>query len=155
MIKILFCCLLMLLCLCPVACLSLEKLNWDSQKGRGSVRTQTKISIGPIFFLYYEESLVSSNLNSKQLRFHVAHPNEYTLRFLFICTGPIIRTVLISGGLYCSFSFLHYSSYYRISSYSFLPWIVFTLPLLNNCRKYYQINKTQIAKWDPFLSKIS
>ena len=36
---------------------------------------QTKISIGPILFLYYEESLVSSNLNSKQLRFHGVNPN--------------------------------------------------------------------------------
>ena len=35
---------------------------------------QKKISIGPILFLYYKESLVSSNLNSKQLRFHGAHP---------------------------------------------------------------------------------
>ena len=36
-----------------------------------NVRTQqTKISMGPILFLYYEESLVSSNLNSKQLRLH-------------------------------------------------------------------------------------
>ena len=31
---------------------------------------QKKISIGPILLLYYEESLVSPNLNSKQLRFH-------------------------------------------------------------------------------------
>ena len=29
-----------------------------------------------------------------------------------ICTGPIILTVLISGGSYCSFSLLHYSSYH-------------------------------------------
>ena len=37
---------------------------------------QTKISIGPILFLHYQESLVqSSNLNSKQLRCHGAHPN--------------------------------------------------------------------------------
>ena len=40
-------------------------------------RQQKKISIGPILFLYYEESLVSSNLNSKQLRFHGAHPNVH------------------------------------------------------------------------------
>ena len=39
--------------------------------------SQTKISIGPILFLYYEESLVSSNLNSKQLSFHGAHPNVH------------------------------------------------------------------------------
>ena len=36
-----------------------------------------KKSIGPILFLYYEESLVSLNLNSKQLRFHCAHPNVH------------------------------------------------------------------------------
>ena len=39
-----------------------------------SGRNKKKL-IGPILFLYYEESLVSSNLNSKQLRFHCAHPN--------------------------------------------------------------------------------
>ena len=39
---------------------------------------QTKISIGPILFLCYAESLVSSNLNSKQLMFHGAHPNVCT-----------------------------------------------------------------------------
>jgi hypothetical protein len=43
-----------------------------------NVRTQQKKSIGPILFLYYEESLVSSNLNSNLLRFHCAHPNVYT-----------------------------------------------------------------------------
>ena len=30
--------------------------------------------MGPILFLYYEESLVSSNLNSKLFWFHSAHP---------------------------------------------------------------------------------
>ena len=39
---------------------------------------QNKILIGPILFLYYEECLASSNLNSKLLRFHFAHPNIYT-----------------------------------------------------------------------------
>ena len=34
-----------------------------------------KISMGPILFSYYEESLVPSNLNSKLFRFHSAHPN--------------------------------------------------------------------------------
>ena len=34
--------------------------------------------IGPILFWYYKEIFVSSNLNSKQLRFHCAHPNVYT-----------------------------------------------------------------------------
>ena len=37
-----------------------------------NIRTQeTKIAVGPILFLYY----VSSNLNSKQLRFHGIRPN--------------------------------------------------------------------------------
>ena len=48
---------------------------WLSQFSFSKIRTQWKNSIGPILFLYYEESLVSSNLNSKQLRFHGAHPN--------------------------------------------------------------------------------
>jgi hypothetical protein len=39
---------------------------------------QKKNSIGPILFLYYGESLVSSNLNSNILWFHCAHPNEQT-----------------------------------------------------------------------------
>ena len=33
--------------------------------------------IGPIVSLYYEESLVSSNLNSNLPRFHCAHPNVH------------------------------------------------------------------------------
>ena len=32
-------------------------------------------SMGTMLFLYYEESLVSSILNSKLFRFHSAHPN--------------------------------------------------------------------------------
>ena len=72
------CCILTLLCLCPVGFLSLaETAN----------RTETEqhqdaaffFSIKPILFLYYEESLVSLNLNSKLLRFHCAHPNRYTI----------------------------------------------------------------------------
>ena len=37
----------------------------------------------PILFLYYEESLVSSNLNSKQLSFHCDHPNLHICIKLF------------------------------------------------------------------------
>ena len=61
-------------------CLSLDKLNWDSQKGRDLATSggNNKISIRPILFLYYEESLVWSNLNSKQLRFHDVRPNLHT-----------------------------------------------------------------------------
>ena len=35
-----------------------------------------RIRLAQSKFLYYEESLVSSNLNSKQLRFHCVRPNE-------------------------------------------------------------------------------
>ena len=37
-----------------------------------------KKKIGPILFLNDEESLVSSNLNSKLLRFHFVRPNVHT-----------------------------------------------------------------------------
>ena len=71
-----FCCVLTLLCLCPVGCLSLEQPTGQRQS---NVRTQQKkISIGPILLLYYEESLVLSNLNSNLLRFHCALPNIHT-----------------------------------------------------------------------------
>ena len=55
LIEIFFCCFLTLLCLSLAAF----------------------FLIGPILFLYYEESLVSSNMNSNLLRFHGAHPNSY------------------------------------------------------------------------------
>ena len=43
-------------------------LNKDSQQSRDLATSGCKEK------QYYEESLVSSNLNSKQLRFHGAHP---------------------------------------------------------------------------------
>ena len=49
---------------------------WLSQFWKAQLRQPTgQISIGPILFLYYEESLISSNFNSKQLRFHGVRPN--------------------------------------------------------------------------------
>ena len=61
---------------------------WDSQKGRDRATSgrNKQNSIGPILFLYYKESLLSSNLNSKLLRFHCAHPNmhPYQQSFFFI-----------------------------------------------------------------------
>ena len=39
---------------------------------------QKCFSIRPILFLYYEESLVSSNLNSKLFRFHCVRPNLHS-----------------------------------------------------------------------------
>ena len=55
---------------------SFSKLRQPTGQRRRINRTrQQKNSIRPILFLYYEESLVSSNLNSKQPRFHDAHPS--------------------------------------------------------------------------------
>ena len=52
------------------------KLRQATGQRQSNVRKQQKkISIGPILFLCYEESLVSSNLNSKLLRFHCVRPN--------------------------------------------------------------------------------
>jgi hypothetical protein len=56
------------------------RLRQPTGQRLSNIRTQQKIfSIGQILFLYYEESLVSSNFNSNLLRFHCAHPNEYTI----------------------------------------------------------------------------
>ena len=44
------------------------------------LKQQTKISSGPILFLYLEESPVALNLKSKQLRFYGAHPNVDTFQ---------------------------------------------------------------------------
>ena len=54
---------------------------------------QKMFLIGPILLLYYEESLVSSSLNSKLLRFHCAHPN------IDICYSKYIedRFQIVSG----------------------------------------------------------
>ena len=38
----------------------------------------------PILFLYYEESMLSSNLNSKLFRFRSAHPNQNTKKIPFL-----------------------------------------------------------------------
>ena len=53
-------------------------LKQPTGQRQSNVRVQQKEKlIGPILFLYYEESLVSSNLNSNQVRFHGAHPNLF------------------------------------------------------------------------------
>ena len=56
------------------------KIGSKIKKQRQSnVRMQQKKSIGPILFLYYEESLVSSNLNSKVPLTYSVRPNIHTL----------------------------------------------------------------------------
>ena len=56
----------------------------DTQQGRELAvrKQQKKVSILPILFLCQKECLVSSNLNSKQLRFHSVRPNIDTLQEL-------------------------------------------------------------------------
>ena len=47
----------MLLCFCPVGCLSLAKLNWDNQLGRDRTTSgcnNNKNLIGPILFFQFE-----------------------------------------------------------------------------------------------------
>ena len=73
------------------------KLRQPTGQRLCNVRMQQKtISMGPILFLYYEESLVSSNLNSKLFRFHSAHPNLHiwTLMSIFYHIGDLIKKAL-------------------------------------------------------------
>ena len=65
------------------------KLRQPTGQRQSNERTQQKtFLIEPILFLYYEESLVSSNLNSNLLKFHCAHPNldtnMYQLQNIFL-----------------------------------------------------------------------
>ena len=66
--------------------------------------------IGPILFLCYEESRVSSNLNSKQLRFHCARPNVHA------CSTSLSAEIPFLGERTC---FCFESTYVNYSSESF------------------------------------
>ena len=57
------------------------KLRQPTGQRQSNVMTQHFFLIGPILFLYYEESQVSSNLNSKLFRFHCVRPSVHTLGF--------------------------------------------------------------------------
>ena len=60
--------------------LSQSKLRQPTGHRQSNVRKQRiKVSIRPTLFLYYEESLVSSNLNSSLLRFHCAHLTVHSM----------------------------------------------------------------------------
>ena len=89
---------------CWLSQFSFSKLRQPTGQRLSNVRMQqTKISIVPILFLCYEESLVSSNLNSKQLRFHVAHPNLHTFEKKTLKNDLYILNESISISLICSF----------------------------------------------------
>ena len=75
------CCVLKLQSLCPVGCLSLAKTANRAETLQRQDATK-KFPIGPILFLYYKESLVSSNLNSKLLWFHSDRPNVHSTNLL-------------------------------------------------------------------------
>ena len=62
-------------------------LRQPTGQRQSNVRTKHFFLIGPIFFLYYEESLVSSNLNSKLFRFHCVRPKLDTHKLIFILCG--------------------------------------------------------------------
>ena len=70
---------------------SFSKLRQPTGQRLSNVRKQqTKIAIRPILFLYYEESLISSNVNSKQLRFDGAHPKLYVRTCLHACCAVYV-----------------------------------------------------------------
>ena len=60
-----------------VFCFKTETANSAETEQRQDAKQQ--ILIRPILFLYYEKSLVSSNLNSKLLSFHCAYPNVHKM----------------------------------------------------------------------------
>ena len=64
------------------------------------------ISIGPILFLNYEESLVLSNLNSNLLRFHCAHPNVHSQE-LFFGESKSKKSSIQKIAYFCTFIRIH------------------------------------------------
>ena len=79
----------------------LSQFSWDSQQGKDFVMSgrNKKFLIEPILFLYYKESLVSSNLNSKLFRFHSAHPN---VRLSFFCKSKWMNNGKHGQGTHCT-----------------------------------------------------
>ena len=77
------------------------KLRQPTGQRQSNVRMQqTNFLIGPILFLYYEESLVSSNLNSKLFSFHCVWPKVHVL-YLYAyralkCNYVVILNVTIA-----------------------------------------------------------
>ena len=99
-----------------------EKTKQRQQIGQRlcNVRAQqTKISIGPILSLYCEESLVASNLNSKQFRFHDADPSSHHTFVVKNCENK--KLIFPHCVFYCSALLLHafaISDHQRESSFT-------------------------------------
>ena len=69
---------------CWLSQLNFSKLRQPTGQRHSNVRTQqNQISIRPILFLYYEGSLVPSNLNSKLFMFHCVRPSIYYIYYSF------------------------------------------------------------------------
>ena len=79
----------------------LAKLRQPTGQRESNIRTkQKKNIIGPILFLYYEESLASSNFNSKLFRFLCVRPNVNILYFhclVFFCLYLFITKSKLKG----------------------------------------------------------
>ena len=74
---------------------------------------ENKFQFGPILFLHYEVSLVSSNLNSNLHRFHCAHPNVHP--FFQSCKHPLYEVAtfksvcfLVTHSVVCHLEIYHH-----------------------------------------------
>ena len=97
--------------LCPDVSLSLpcwlSQFSWGNQQGRDRA---TKKIIGPILLSYYKKSLISSNLNSKPLRFHCVRPNvQFSFQLNFSCEDWRLNVLLF----FCSIL----NVFYKISNF--------------------------------------
>ena len=94
--------------------LRFSKLIQPTGQRLSNVRTQQrKIPIWPILFLYYEESLISSNLNSNLLWFPCFRPNIHTVYVLhFRLKGCKFNVGLL---VIYSVSSTHQLHYYNLS----------------------------------------
>ena len=91
--------------------------DWESQQNRDRATSgcNKKNLIRPILFLYYEESLVSSNLNSNLLRFHCAHPNLHTCSTIYLFRTDMV--CILGWALWNRNSFEFKFDDTRLSSY--------------------------------------
>ena len=69
---------------CSVSALLAVSVRKSYTETANRTGTSQKNSIGSILFLYYEEILVSSNLNSKLFRFYCVRPNVYIFNIIII-----------------------------------------------------------------------
>ena len=91
---IFFWCVLTLLWLCPVGCLSLEKLNWDSQQGRDLTRSghnKQKFQLGQSYSyimrkVCYHQIWIQNYL----LRSHCVRPNTGTFSIAYSSFSSVI-----------------------------------------------------------------